>query len=543
MKKHYIVDTNVFLNDPQCIETISNGEENIILVPYKVLLELDGLKRNPKVSHLVIKAIDNIKKNIGTNILKFVGLPESPRADTSDLEIIKEIESISEQFDTPTFITNDKMCSILAECYKIKTEDYNSPREYVADVKSFSGILNKDDSILPDGVKNYFYLEEGKIYLNKNGNIQKSELEYNIWKVNPKHLTQKLAIELLLDEDIDLISIQGKAGYGKTYISLATGLHEVFQKKKYEKIVFIKPLIEIGNSIGLLPGDITEKTAPYNDYVIDLIKKLQRSRNTKNSDLFLDEQQTKLNPLKFKFMPINFIRGTNIENSYVIIDECFTGDTHVKTDGMHETFEMLYEKYTQGIKLPRVLTYNEEQKKFEYKNIVNVVKKEKRDVWKVDIFGHSFKCTSDHKFYTCNGWKKLSEIDIRNDRLLMTFNCFYSIEQITKDCGQEIVYDMEVEDNHNFIIYLNNNIGVIAHNCQNLSRPQLRTILTRMGENVKCVMLGDVSQIDHPNLNEQNNALNWAFTLLKDHENYAHIIMEGKHSRGPITDMVLKSNL
>ena len=87
------------------------------------------------------------------------------------------------------------------------------------------------------------------------------------------------------------------------------------------------------------------------------------------------------------------------------------------------------------------------------------------------------------------------------------------------------------------------NAFVIIDECQNITRYQLRSILTRMGENVKCICIGDVKQIDHPHLNEQNNGLNWCVVKLKGLDNYSHIILKSKSSRGPICDMVIKSGL
>jgi len=84
---------------------------------------------------------------------------------------------------------------------------------------------------------------------------------------------------------------------------------------------------------------------------------------------------------------------------------------------------------------------------------------------------------------------------------------------------------------------------VIIDEAQNITRQQMRSILTRMGENVKCICIGDVKQIDHPHLNEQNNGLNWCVVKLKGFDNYSHMTLKNKNSRGPICDMVLKSNL
>ena len=84
---------------------------------------------------------------------------------------------------------------------------------------------------------------------------------------------------------------------------------------------------------------------------------------------------------------------------------------------------------------------------------------------------------------------------------------------------------------------------VIIDETQNLSRMEIRALLTRMGENTRCFCLGDTRQVDNPYLNESNNALNWIVRMMKGFDNYGHLVLRGAKSRGPVTDMVLKSGL
>lgn len=87
------------------------------------------------------------------------------------------------------------------------------------------------------------------------------------------------------------------------------------------------------------------------------------------------------------------------------------------------------------------------------------------------------------------------------------------------------------------------NSFVIIDETQNLSKYEIRSVLSRMGERVKCVCLGDTRQIENPHLNESINGLNWIVKKMKGLSNYAHLVLKGDKSRGPITDMVIKSRL
>ena len=153
---------------------------------------------------------------------------------------------------------------------------------------------------------------------------KKSDYEHKAWSVKPLNVYQNLAFELLLSEHIHLVTIQSHAGYGKSYISLAVAMQEVIQDKRFSKIYLVKPTIEVGESLGFLPGDLEEKVDPYVRYLHNLIYKLHNLRGSKCSRVFTDDstpQKLKLNPEFFEILPIAYIRGMNIENAFIIVDE------------------------------------------------------------------------------------------------------------------------------------------------------------------------------------------------------------------------------
>jgi PhoH-like ATPase len=137
----------------------------------------------------------------------------------------------------------------------------------------------------------------------------------------PRNVFQNLALELMTNADIHIVSVQSNAGFGKSYLALATALYLVLEKKIYSKIYLIKPTIEIGQKLGYLPGRIDEKMEPYTRYIYDLLLKLHQSRSINkifgNTDSYLPQ----LNPKLFEILPLAYIRGLNIENAVVIIDE------------------------------------------------------------------------------------------------------------------------------------------------------------------------------------------------------------------------------
>lgn len=387
-KKHFFVDTNVLLDNPNCIDILKNGEDNKVHIPYNVLVELDNLKRQPRLKHLISQVVDNLIENFDK--INFLKPENNYHKINSDHKILKELEP----FDDKILVTNDKLLRLFGMVHNIQSEELRESIPFTSESQKYTGFLNEDDKFIP----NHFKLLNGvpTFFRSTPDDFEQITTNHKIWKVDSRNLYQNLAFHLLLDDSINLVTIQSNAGYGKTYLSLAAAFYKVLEKCLYNKIYIIKPTIEIGQSLGFLPGDINEKASPFFRPIDDLVLKLHKLRNVK---IFSDSNGN-YDKTKFEILPINFMRGMNIDNGFVIIDEI-----------------------------------------------------------------------------------------------------------------------------------------------QNMSRNDVRTVLTRMGENVKCVALGDTNQVDHPYLNQQNNGLNWIVRLFKGQEKYGHIVLEGNKSRGPITDMTLDVGL
>ncbi len=393
MKKSYVLDTNALLEDPNCIRILRNGEENSVSIPFHVLLELDKLKKEPRVQHLVAKAVDSIRQNFET--ITIIGQNGSePLVPNVDLQILKEIKSGG--LNDPILVTNDRILQLIAEFSGVRSQEFKSSHPFESDSQQYTGFVTDGEEPYP----NSFKWHEGKPLFHSSDGPRVIEYEHEVWKVKPRTVYQNLAFELLLNEQIDLVTLQSEAGFGKTFLALAAALYLTLETKRFNKIYVLKPMIEIGAKMGFLPGDVAEKLEPYISYLHGLTAKLHGLRPA--NKIFADPkaEHSKYDPAKFEILPLAFIRGMNIEDAVVIIDET-----------------------------------------------------------------------------------------------------------------------------------------------QNLSRNEIRALLTRMGENVKCICLGDTRQVDNPYLNESNNALNWIVRMLRGSHNYGHLVLKGHKSRGPICDAVLRSGL
>jgi len=142
--------------------------------------------------------------------------------------------------------------------------------------------------------------------------------------VEPRNHYQNCLLHLLGNDNIDLVTVQSAAGKGKTFLSLAMAFMKVFQKNtsenNYEKIYIIKSNYEIGNDLGYLPGTVEEKMYPYFKPVQELIGKLNRNRQIPHK--YLDEKNIYGMSKEFvEFLPINYLRGMNLENCIIICEE------------------------------------------------------------------------------------------------------------------------------------------------------------------------------------------------------------------------------
>jgi len=312
-----------------------------------------------------------------------------------DSHILEEIQT--SDLGAPILVTNDNILRLQAGLRGIRSESYQDSVPFKSEAEYVTGFVESPEEVFANS---FMWGEAGKPVFYGNGPAKIIDYQHRIWNVTPRSVYQNLALELMTDVTIHIVSMQSEAGYGKSFLALATALYLLLEKKAYEKIYVVKPMIEIGQKMGYLPGSVEEKMGPYTRYILDLLLKLHKMRPANRIFVNPDQSPPQLNPARFELLPLTYIRGMNIENAVVIIDEI-----------------------------------------------------------------------------------------------------------------------------------------------QNMSRSECRTLLSRMGEGVKCFCLGDTRQVDHPYLNAENNGLNWLVNKFKGHRLYAHLVLKGEKSRGPITDLVIKAGL
>lgn len=318
MQKHYIVDTNVLIDNPDALSILRNGEENKIYIPNHVLFELDKLKfdeRRGSAASIAIRKIEESK-----NWLEFINNSKSYSSYTNNVDnhILSEIQKDLFLSENGILVTSDRLLRITAEKQNIKTNEFLYSLPFLTESEQHTGFYKLGE----EPIINSFIWKEGKpFFTNSKKELKIIDYEHCVWSIKPKNIYQNLAFELLLNNDLDIVTIQSNAGLGKSFLVLLAAMKLVFENKKYKKIIITKSLEELGKSLGFLPGSLEEKFFPVIRPIIDLIYKIHGIRPI--NKLFLDPLDVNkgFNKKYFEILPLNYIQGMNIENTILIIDE------------------------------------------------------------------------------------------------------------------------------------------------------------------------------------------------------------------------------
>ena len=134
------------------------------------------------------------------------------------------------------------------------------------------------------------------------------------WGIHPKNIYQAMALQALLDTDMDLVILTGPAGCGKTLIALAAALELVIEKGQYEKVIVTRNTPEIAESIGFLPGTEEEKMAPWLAAITDSLEVLHKTDEHPHASVSYIMDKANI-----QFKSVNFMRGRSIQNAIVIL--------------------------------------------------------------------------------------------------------------------------------------------------------------------------------------------------------------------------------
>lgn len=353
-KKTFVLDTNVLLHDT---EAITKFPRHNVVIPVTVLEELDKMKRLPsdlgKNSRAVFRFLDSLN-DLGKGDLHVGVKLENGSSVRIQLEVKEEIPYhfslsindnriilaaylLQQKGEKVVFVSKDFAARIKAEAMGIEAQDYENLKfAYTSLYRGLRRIeISKHDvdTFYKDGQiaipnlqskPNEYYIMTSPEHSSAVGKYDpvKNQIEpllksNTIWGIKPKNVEQKCALDVLLRDDIKLVSLIGQAGTGKTLLALACGLRKVFDEGTYTKILVSRPVVPLGRDIGYLPGTKEEKLFNWMQPIYDNLEFLCDSSGNEPNETLRWVMESK----KIEMEAVTYIRGRSLPKMYIIIDE------------------------------------------------------------------------------------------------------------------------------------------------------------------------------------------------------------------------------
>lgn len=363
--KTFVIDTNVFIHKADAILSFRDNE---VVIPLGVLEELDTLKtysdeRGRNARH-AIRFIDSVAKHgdlqkgikmENGSILRVAvsfnrkGIPSDLNKSKIDNHIIQTAVDLQNEGKMVFFVSKDINARVKAQSLGLKAVDYEKQKVNINDL--YAGFRELDvtaDTIaslttvgtIPWNEKtaaNEFLILHEKTqnepvlarYDAGTGQLNfVDELKDPVSGIRPLNIEQRMALELLLDDSISIVTLVGKAGTGKTLLAIAAGLFRIFKDNHFNKVLISRPIVPFGKDIGYLPGSKEEKLShwmqPLHDNM-EVIMRAHKFTNFKTTDSLLQSS-------KIEIEALTYIRGRSLPNQYIIIDEAQNLSPHeIKT--------------------------------------------------------------------------------------------------------------------------------------------------------------------------------------------------------------------
>lgn len=368
--KNYVLDTNVLLHDARAFYAFA---DNNVIIPIYVIEEIDTFKKDQnelgRNARQVARLLDQYRSQGGlSNAQKMenggtvrVVLPKTPQKNPSYdsrnmdqriLETALEVRDADREHPT-ILVTKDVNMRIRGDALGLDTVDFEPEKVSIdelyngnRDLSVATGIV---DTFFTEGsvaieaepplhANEYLTIKEevtGKSALGRYDVAQQKvvgvkKLREGVWGIKPRNKEQHFALDLLLNDDVKLVTLVGKAGTGKTLLAIAAGLQKVTEDQTFSKLLVSRPIFPMGRDIGFLPGDIEEKLNPWMQPIYDNLEFLL---GLNKADKKEGRSYAELVDMGFvEIEPLTYIRGRSLPNVFMIVDEAQNLTPHeVKT--------------------------------------------------------------------------------------------------------------------------------------------------------------------------------------------------------------------
>lgn len=347
-RKTYVLDTSVLLSDPRALLRF---DEHDVVIPVVVVTELEGKRSHPELGYFArqaLRLLDDLRIQFGRldepmpvgdaegtvrvelNHTDVDGLPNGLRLGDNDTRILAVAHNLRAEGDDVVLVSKDLPMRVKASSVGLAAEEYRA--ELVVE-SGYTGMTEIDasgedvDRIYED---NFLDLDVARDLPCHNGVVLVSERGSALARVTPdkqlrlvrgdreafglhgRSAEQRIALDILLDPEIGIVSLGGRAGTGKSALALCAGLEAVMERRQHRKVIVFRPLYAVGGQeLGYLPGSENEKMSPWGQAVFDTL-------NAVTTPEVVDEI---VDRGMLEVLPLTHIRGRSLHDAFVIVDE------------------------------------------------------------------------------------------------------------------------------------------------------------------------------------------------------------------------------
>jgi PhoH-like ATPase len=345
--KTYILDTSVLLSDPKALFKFKEQE---VVIPIIVINELEKKRHDPEIGYYARQALrhlDDLRTEherldfpmqvgdggilrVELNHIDQSVLPAGFQLGDNDSRILACAFNLSREGKDVTVVSKDLPMRVKAAALGMAAEEYRNDNavdsgwtgtaeisltaDEMSDLWDTEIIKHKDVANLPINTGLIINSERGAALgrVEKGGKIKLVRGDRDVFGVKGRSAEQRLAIDVLLDTEIGIVSLGGRAGTGKSAMALLAGLEAVLERRQHKKIIVFRPIFAVGGQeLGYLPGSENEKMNPWGQAIFDTLGALVSKEVV---DHVVDRGLLEI-------LPLTHIRGRSLHDAFVIVDE------------------------------------------------------------------------------------------------------------------------------------------------------------------------------------------------------------------------------
>jgi PhoH-like ATPase len=345
--KTYVLDTSVLLSDPKALFKFKEQE---VVIPIVVINELEKKRHDPEIGYYARQALRHLDDlriqherldfpmevgeggllRVELNHIDQSVLPAGFQLGDNDSRILAVAFNLASEGYDVTVVSKDLPMRVKASALGMSADEYrndnakdsgwtgisdlNLSGDEMNDLYDTEVIKHKDVTDLPVNTGLVISSERGSALgrVEKGGKVRLVRGDRDVFGVHGRSAEQRLAIDLLLDSDVGIVSLGGRAGTGKSAMALLAGLETVLERRQHKKIIVFRPILAVGGQeLGYLPGSENEKMNPWGQAIFDTLGALVSKEVIEH---IVDRGLLEI-------LPLTHIRGRSLHDAFVIVDE------------------------------------------------------------------------------------------------------------------------------------------------------------------------------------------------------------------------------